>query len=174
MKYFFSRRWWWNDPTLDASMHVSRIFCEKQKCQHNWPMSVLISTSDMLITCNSISTDCSSQTLALHSIVRTPCKFAIALITITWFLHILLCLQLTFLYIDKDCHAGLMVIQDLGLLDPYVSTILNNFCSAENNSKHSIQHVFTICTVVKLVIFQSEKLVIPMFSSIDMLLMRML
>ena len=22
--------------------------------------------------------------------------------------------------------------------DPYVSTILNNFCSAENNSKHSI------------------------------------
>ena len=58
--------------------------------------------------------------------------------------------------------------------DPYVSTILNNFCSAENNSKHSIQHVFTICTVLKLVIFQSEKLVLPMFSRIDMLLMRML
>jgi hypothetical protein len=31
--------------------------------------------------------------------------------------------------------------------DPYVSTILNSLCSAENNSKHSIQHVFTICSV---------------------------
>jgi hypothetical protein len=59
-------------------MHVSWIFCEKQKCQHNWPMSVLISTSDMLATCNSMSTDCSSQTLALHFIVRTPCRFVIA------------------------------------------------------------------------------------------------
>lgn len=57
---------------------MSLGYSAKSKSANTIGQCVYLSPPLMLATCDSMSTDCSSQTLALHFIVRTPCRFVIA------------------------------------------------------------------------------------------------